>query len=92
MLAAYQTQHLKKKRKKKLTTFRPLLGEETARTEPAKVRCNYIKTVYMIIGSQRETGPAGIHSQLRYRLLPRDEKKRRLHGNAVTQHIHAAEN
>lgn len=36
--------------------FPVLPAEETARTKPSEVKCNYIKMLYIIMASQREMG------------------------------------
>lgn len=44
--------------------FPALPGGETARTKPPEVKCNRIKTLYVIIDSQREKGPPAFASSL----------------------------
>lgn len=57
--------------------FPALPGEETARTKPSEVKCNRIKTLYIIIGSQRETGQPAFASSLQTQPFLRSERRRR---------------
>lgn len=63
-------------------------GEEAARTKPSEVKCGRIKTLYIIIGSQRETGQPAFASSFPTQPLRRNERRRRRARTHTHTHKH----